>query len=125
MPEPFFVIWIIGMGLGLLFNIGLTLWIYKGQECFLVDRNTVKLRKTVFGIGYKKTLDVKEIKNFRLNDTAPAITNAYNTKQLTEYFKGAIQFDYGFVTYNFGSSIDEPEALHIIDILNKFFSKTS
>jgi hypothetical protein len=66
--DTFMTFWLLGWSIGGIAIIGLLLWGYFGKETLEFSRNQVKLQKTVFGIGIKKKLERREVKNFRFEN---------------------------------------------------------
>jgi len=116
----FFLFWLFGwtvVGIG--FSI-LLLWGFFGKEHFRTKGNHVHFEKTVFGIGKKRKLKSSELKNFR-TDTVNDSWFGGNSWSHWGLGEGKIKFDYGLKTYSFGLGVDDAEAVHIVDLLQKQF----
>lgn len=65
--KIFVVIWFLGWIIGMLCFAFIILFEYYGIEQIIVDKNVLKVNKTVYGIGVKKKYEIDRISNMRLN----------------------------------------------------------
>lgn len=118
----FMLFWVCAWSVAGAFIITMLLWGYFGKERLAIKHNGVTFEKTVFGIGLKNQLDYNPVTNFRLHEVND---NLFGGSRYAVYGMGPgrIKFDYGFKTYSFGLALDEAEANHLIDLLNKKVAK--
>ncbi|MEO8150864.1 MAG: hypothetical protein ABI723_24740 [Bacteroidia bacterium] len=120
--DGFITFWLVGWTIGGLAIIFILLWGYFGQEKIISDRNELLFEKTIFNIGLKKRMDVREIRNFR---TEKVMTGMFGNNGYAFWGlgPGKIKFDYGLKTYSFALGVDDAEANHLVEILNAYFKK--
>ncbi|MCD8450354.1 hypothetical protein LNI98_11710 [Tenacibaculum dicentrarchi] len=116
--DGFMSFWLIGWTIGGIMIIGMLLWGYFGKELIEFNRQNVNFQKTIFGIGIKKQLDKKEVKNFRFEQVNESAFGG-NRWAFWGLGPGKIKFDYGFKTYSFGLGTDDAESKYLVDELNK------
>lgn len=118
MGNNFLVFWLIMWTIGGIAITTTLLWGYFGKEDFILNEGEVQLNKTVFGIGIKKKFEAIEIKNIRAE-----ADNSYSRNRWAVWGMGPgkIKFDYGLKTYSFGMAVDDAEANHIVEIMQKQF----
>lgn len=105
------LIWFIG-GLIALYAIS---WQLVGSEIIIFENNILTLKKSIKGIGLKKSYELKLIKNLNINPTKDSgIWFSNYNKDMFGAREGKIKFDYGMKTIKFAAYIDEAEARMII-----------
>lgn len=116
--DGFMTFWLIGWTIGGITILAMLLWGYFGKEMIEFNRDDVHFEKTIFGIGIKKKLNKKEVKNFRFEKINDSAFNG-NRWAFWGLGPGKIKFDYGFKTYSFGLGTDDAETNYLIEELNK------
>lgn len=116
--NVFIIVWLVVWTIGGLLIIGSLLWGYFGKEQIDITNSEINFSKTVFGIGIKKRLAAKEVKNFRFNQVDESMFGG-GRWAVYGLGPGKIKFDYGFKTYSFGLAVDEAEANYLIELLDK------
>ena len=93
------------------------LWGYFGQESLEIQRQEVRLEKTIFGIGIKKQFTKRDVVNFRFEKVN---NNAFTGNRWAVWGlgPGKVKFDYGMKTYSFGLAVDDAEANYLANELN-------
>lgn len=116
--DWFILFWLMGWTLGGLAIIFVLLWGFFGREKIILSNNQATLRKTILGIGMKKSFPVQDVTNFRYE---PVVANRFGNNGFSFWGlgPGKVKFDYGFKSYSLGLALDEPEARHIADLLNE------
>jgi len=115
--DGFITLWTIAWTLGGISVIIMLLWGYFGQEKLEFDRDELKFEKTVFGVGIKKRLTIKEVSNFRFEKIEDSIFGG-NRWAFWGMGPGKVKFDYGLKTYSFGLGVDDAEAVFLAKELN-------
>ena len=100
-------------GLGVLLLI---LWGFFGIERLTINNKNMELKKHIFGLGSKKLMPIRDIKNIRYNEV-PDVWFSPNPMISWGISGGKIKFDYGMRTFSVGLSLDEAEAKHIIQLI--------
>ncbi len=116
--SPFILVWLLFWTLAGLFVVGTILWGFFGKESIEFIGSSVHFNKTIFGIGLKKKLIKKDVKNFRFNTINESLFGG-NRRAVYGLGPGKVKFDYGMKTFSFGLSLDEAEANHLINLLNE------
>ena len=114
--DGFMTFWLLGWTFGGITVLSMLLWGYFGKEQFLYDRDEVYFNKTIFGIGIKKRLHAKEIKNIRV-EVESVRSFSRNRWSFWGLGPGRIKFDYGLKTYSFALAVHDAEADHIIQLM--------
>jgi hypothetical protein len=105
--------------LGLAIAIKL-LWSYFGEEKFTIINDMVIFEKSIFGIGSKRELMVRDIKNVRtIADESDGIVE-FSTSFVAPIQAGKIIFTYGEETIAFGLALSDSEAKHIAAIVREY-----
>lgn len=118
--DGFLTFWLAAWTCGGAMVIFLMLWGYFGRETFVSGQGEATLRKTIFGLGLKKRMEAREIKNFRM-EAVNTSRFGNNRWAFWGFGPGKIKFDYGLKTYSFGLAVDDAEANYIVDILKRHF----
>jgi len=114
--------WLIGWascGLGLMFFLS---WGYFGKEILQISSNTMKFEKSIFGIGIKKSMALDKTKNFRFEKIDDQKSGG-SRWAFWGLGSGKIKFDYGLKTYSFGLSVDDEEAVYLVNLLKETIEK--
>ncbi len=110
--------------LAVLYAVVSLLWLLFGVEMIKVDRDGIKTRRQVFGLGRAHDYDGEHIRRLRAAPIVYATT--YRSNFTSEYLGlagGQIAFDYGAKTVRFGSGIDEAEARMIVEAITQRFHR--
>ena len=118
--DGFMTFWLIGWVIAGVAISSMLLWGYFGEESLEFNRQELRFNKTIFGIGIKKTLQKKEIKNFRFEKINESMLGG-SRWAFWGLGPGKIKFDYGFKTFSFGLAVDDAEANYLAQELNKKF----
>jgi hypothetical protein len=108
--------------LATLVYIILFFWDLLGKEKIEIEGRELIFSKTILNIGYKKRMELNEVKNFRTQKLFAyrwglLFYNSINIK------RGKIHFDYGLRTYGFGNAVDEAEANYLVELINERLNK--
>lgn len=121
--NAFLLFWLVGWTLGGIFAIYSVLWMLIGSEIITVDRGILEIKKSIKGIGRKRSYEIKSIRNLDINPMQDmGIWGGSYSRNTFGMKRGRIKFDYGMKTIKFANGIDEAEARMI---LNKLKSNTS
>ncbi len=110
--------------LAFLYAVVSLLWLLFGVEVIKVDRDGIKTRRQVFGLGRTRNYDGEHIRRLRAAPIVYATT--YRSNFTSEYLGlagGQIAFDYGAKTIRFGGGIDEAEARTIVEAITQRFHR--
>ena len=72
-----------------------------------------------FGLGRERVYDLNQVCNLRVSPPQSDFWAPRAALRMLDLAGGAVSFDYGARTVQFGTGIDEPEARMIIDRLNE------
>jgi hypothetical protein len=115
-PSAFLAFWLAGWTLGGAFCAGTVLWQLAGREILLVTPSELTHRVEVFGLGWTRTYQKSEVKNFR----ATGYSNNPFTNQRAMFppiggsGDGPIAFDYGARTIRLAPGLEEAEAKMLV-----------
>ncbi len=123
--EPWLPYALLGMFvLVSIYAIAVLLWLLFGVEVIKVDRDGIKTRRQLFGLGRTHDYDGDHIRRLRAAPIVYATT--YRSNFTSEYLGlagGQIAFDYGAKTVRFGASLDEAEARAIVEAITQHFHR--
>ena len=113
--DLFMLVWLCGWALGEVAAATIILWMLRGREVVTVDRDTLIVRREVFGMGPTQEFDTAHVLNLRASPL-PLGMGAHGPSPLALLRQGlgTIAFDYGAKTYRFGISVEEAEARILI-----------
>ena len=114
--QWFLVFWMTAWTAGGLFAVTAWLWTAFGREIVTLGSGELRIRWEVLGVGRSKEFDLAQVRNLRVSAWTPVARSAGIQSPGRG---GRVAFDYGAKTFRFGASIDEAEALQIIDELRK------
>lgn len=114
----FFIVWLSLWTIGGLSAIVILLWNVVGQEVITLSRDRLEIARKVFGIGPSKEYIVSEVKNLRIFIDRNTFTRR-SVMSFWGFSGGLIKFDYGMKTVRFAQSIDEAEAVIILEKLKE------
>lgn len=91
-------------------------WLLFGKERVVLRGSTLTHRYDwAFGLGRERVYDLDHVRNLRLSPPPTDFWAPRAALRMLDLAGGAIAFDYGARTIQFGTGIDEPEARMIID----------
>jgi hypothetical protein len=122
-PANFFLFfWLCGWSVGGFFAIKTFIWLIKGVEIIIVDKEKITLNKKGLLFNKPKIYDRNEIKNLRVssneNDNSSNFWNTNRKNNLLATNEGIIRFDYGLKTIKFANGIDEIEGQFLLNKIN-------
>jgi hypothetical protein len=91
-------------------------WYMFGKEIIVINKEKLIFSKTLFNIGLKERMELKEIKNLRISPFRQFIGFGLTSGSINRK-SGKIKFDYGMKTYGFGNSVEEAEANYLINLI--------
>ncbi len=119
----FTAFWLVGWTIGGGFAMYVWAWQLAGREVITLDTRTLTTKRHVKGIGRSHEFDVAHVSNLRVSlqtfnmfDMSAGFANSMAFWGLGG---GTIAFDYGAKTFRFGNGVDEAEARHLVEALNK------
>lgn len=116
--NAFLLFWLAGWTVGGIFAIYSVLWMLIGSEIITIDRGILEIKKSIKGIGRKRSYEIKSIRNLDINPMQDMGIWGGNYNRNTFGMKGGrIKFDYGMKTIKFANGIDEAEARMILEKL--------
>lgn len=116
-PNTFWVIFLGGFAYSLLTSLLSLLWYAIGKEEMIIERGILTLKKVGAPFVRNKSYSIADTANFR---TVERDDSFWNQNKTVPYKKpGAIIFDYGMKSKEFGMGIDEPEAIYLINLLKE------
>jgi hypothetical protein len=116
--DNFYLLWMIGWTGGGLYVAFLLLWGFFGREIIVVENGVMSIKRSLFGIGMKRSLNSLQIRNIHFEKVETGLIGARN-KTLWGPGPGKIVLDYGFRTFSFGLGIDDAEANYIAELLKR------
>ncbi|MDH5180256.1 MAG: hypothetical protein OEZ39_09295 [Gammaproteobacteria bacterium] len=115
----FLVVWLAGWTAGGVFAILAWLYNINGKEVVRIDgvalthvRNFVLFRRS-------KEYEIAHIKELRASSNNSSIQVSNRGMEYWGMSGGAVEFDYGRSTHQFGAGLDEAEAKHIVETIKK------
>lgn len=90
-------------------------WTVAGRTVLEVANGMLTLRHRVFGLGFSRAYDARQIKRLQTRNRS----NSKDWAKSEGPFAGPIGFDYGARTVRFGAALDWSEAKMIIDELRE------
>ena len=108
------LLFLIPIGLALIF---LLMWNLFGRENIIITDDILKVKRSIFGMGFEKEYILTEVKNIRLSNSRVYFFNMRYLLESLGYGGGILAFDYGMKTINFAGSIEEAEGHKIINII--------
>jgi len=117
--NAFQLFWLAGWTFGGIMVIFSILRLLIGKERIIIERGIMTIKKSIFGIGRKRSYEIKSIKNLDINTTSDERNSKKNYRRSIRIKVGTIKFDYGMKTIRFANDIDEAEAKMIIEKLKK------
>jgi hypothetical protein len=115
--AAFILVWLCAWTLGGGVAIYIWLWQLKGCEVVIVSPTALGIKRELLGFGRTKHYDVSEIRDLRV---APLTFNPFDFRSGMAFWGvggGALAFDYGYKTYQFGAGVDEAEARRILQMI--------
>jgi hypothetical protein len=110
----FVVVWLLGWTVGGCYFSYVWLWNLAGHEIVSLTPTSLTIRRNILGFGQSSEYDLPSVKNLRVAPTFGKSNANFPTLSL---IGGTIAFDYGAKTFRFGSSLDEAEASHLVELL--------
>jgi hypothetical protein len=74
----------------------------------------VLIRREILGVGFTREYDAGHIRNLRVSNDTPAISDLRSRFNAAGLTGGLIAFDYGSSTVRFASGLEEAEASQIV-----------
>jgi hypothetical protein len=93
-------------------------WYIFGKEKIVIYKKEFIFSKTLFNMGFKERMELKEIKNVRMSHFRQFIGFGLTSGSINRK-SGKIKFDYGMKTYGLGNSVEEAEANYLINLINE------
>lgn len=116
--QGFLAIWLCAWAFGLVAVCSTLLWFIIGKEVVTIDRGILTIKKVGAIFARTKSYSLADAANFRTVATnTDGIWGRRNNIAYNE--PGAIVFDYGMKSKNFGMGIDEPEAIYLVNFLKE------
>lgn len=115
-----FVVWMVLWAVGILFGLGSLLWQLDGSEVITVDREMFTHQAVAFGLGRERAYRLTEISHWRC---AIAETTLASTRRHGQYMPpwatsyGSLAFDHKGRPVRFAPSLDEAQALRLLQVL--------
>lgn len=117
----FLLLWLAGWTLGGGFAIYCLAWMAFGEEVVRLKADSLSIKRDIWGLGKVRAFRLSEIRRLRVSPQ-PAPPTGRPAKIRTPWdasHLGQVAFDYGASTIRFGSSIDEAEALILVERLRE------
>lgn len=116
-PDTFWVLFLAALGYSIITSLLSLLWYIMGKEVVTIERGVLTLKKVGAPFARTKSYTIADTGNFRTIET----DNSFWSQNKTAPYRraGAIVFDYGMKSKNFGMSIDEPEAIYLVNFLKE------
>lgn len=125
--DSFTIVWLIGWTLAGAFVVYALLRQLSGEEIIGVSNQAITISRTVLGFGFSpQEYSAEHIKALRMSVPTDTNDRPWWTRRRSQLYgleKGSIAFDYGARTMNFGSGLDEAEALAILTEIRKKFPR--
>ncbi|MCB0661653.1 MAG: hypothetical protein KDC24_02845 [Saprospiraceae bacterium] len=118
--DGFMLVWLLGWSIAGIGVVIMLFWGFFGKERIIHNQRHLDFERTVFGLGLKKKLETKHLKNFRHEKVDEGLFGG-NRWSIWGLGPGKIKFDYGMKTYSFGLGVDDAEANYLVDLLKKRF----
>jgi hypothetical protein len=118
-----FLLWFIGwtaMGFYLFLKLA---WALAGRETVIVSPDILKIEKKYIGMRRSKEYVLKEVENIQLEPNE-ALRHRRGIVH-SAFFKGFIKFNYGTKTIAFLNSVEEDEAVYILEQIKQHIRKNS
>ncbi len=120
-PVFLWIMWIVGS----VFAVVGTLWIALGKETTSIDRNTLRIKKSVLGYGPTRSFSVDEVADVRAAGTFRTSFSGlfFGTHWWSELglTGGSISFDYRGKTRRMAPDLDESDAKKLAEVLKAYF----
>lgn len=116
-PDTFWVLFLGGFGYSIVTALLSLLWYIIGKEVITIERGILTLKKVGAPFARTKSYAIADTGNFRTVETNNSFWNRNKKAPYRE--DGAIIFDYGMKSKEFGMGIDEPEAIYLVNFLKE------
>lgn len=118
-----FLLWFIGwtaVGFYLFLKLA---WVLAGRETVIVSPDILKIEKRYIGMRRSKEYVLKDVEDIQLEPNE-ALRHRRGIVH-SAFFKGFIKFNYGTKTTAFMNSVEEDEAVYILEQIKQHIRKNS
>jgi hypothetical protein len=118
-PKLFMLVWLGGWTVGGAFAIYAWLWNVKGKEIINISSLELQHIRSMPVFKRSKEYDLSAVSKLRAQAPGSSLFGAQNGMEFWGISGGSVVFDYGHSTHKFGVQLDEAEAIHIVNAINK------
>lgn len=118
-----FLLWFIGWTVAGFYIFLKLAWVVTGREVITISPDILKIEKRYIGIRRSKEYILKEIQDIQLEPNE-ALRHRRGIIH-SVFFKGFIRFNYRYKTIAFMNSVEEDEAVYILEQIKQYIQKSS
>lgn len=119
--DPFLVMWLAGWTVAGIAVAYFWLWTLVGKERIVMGTSTLRVKREVLGLGRTRTYALSKIRNLRVAPQPQRPGSPNFSFGLASFMGGVIAFECEGKTIRFGASLDEAEAVTIVERMRQRF----